>query len=187
MEYLIQEKFSFKKLCQNCKKQPCCTNFGSAFVFLNDLKKLKRVGKANENYLKAEIIRGRLVTKLKKKNNSMHCVFWDDEKTCCSIYENRPFDCKLFPFDIYLIDGEYHWIVYSCNPDSDWSWCEGHLEMLENDNGFNDLMENIEAYSDPTWQKALPDSAMQPYTKLRKVKWLPKGISEMEMNEVPLK
>ena len=184
MEYIVQEKFSIQQLCQSCKKQPCCTNFGSAFVFSNDLIKLKKIGKANKNYLKTEIIKDRLVTKLKKKTNSTHCVFWDENKGC-SIYEHRPFDCKLFPFDIYLIEGEYHWIVYSCNPDSDWKWCEGHLELLEKDDGFNDIMENIETYSDLGWQKAIPDSAMPPYTKLRKVKWLPKGISEVKINKIP--
>lgn len=37
------------------------------------------------------------------------CIFFQNSK--CSIYSNRPVDCRLFPFDFKEIDGEY-WIIY---------------------------------------------------------------------------
>lgn len=37
------------------------------------------------------------------------CIFFQNNK--CSIYENRPLDCRLFPFDFKEIDGDY-WVIY---------------------------------------------------------------------------
>lgn len=37
------------------------------------------------------------------------CVFFANNS--CSIYENRPIDCRLFPFDFKEINGEY-WLIY---------------------------------------------------------------------------
>ena len=43
------------------------------------------------------------------------CIFFQNSR--CSIYNNRPVDCRLFPFDFKEIDGEY-WVIYynkACN------------------------------------------------------------------------
>lgn len=43
------------------------------------------------------------------------CIFFQNSR--CSIYNNRPVDCRMFPFDFKEIDGEY-WIIYynkACN------------------------------------------------------------------------
>ena len=37
------------------------------------------------------------------------CVFFQNSQ--CSIYANRPTDCRMFPFDFKEIDGEY-WVIY---------------------------------------------------------------------------
>lgn len=37
------------------------------------------------------------------------CIFFENNR--CSIYENRPLDCRLFPFDFKEIDGDY-WVIY---------------------------------------------------------------------------
>jgi Fe-S-cluster containining protein len=40
------------------------------------------------------------------------CYFYDSGR--CSIYEDRPLDCRLFPFDIVQAeDGNFYWIVYN--------------------------------------------------------------------------
>lgn len=39
------------------------------------------------------------------------CYFYNGDK--CTIYEQRPIDCRLFPFDIAFIDGEYQLIHYN--------------------------------------------------------------------------
>lgn len=43
------------------------------------------------------------------------CIFFQNNK--CSIYSNRPVDCRMFPFDFKEIEGEY-WVIYynkACN------------------------------------------------------------------------
>ena len=37
------------------------------------------------------------------------CIFFQNNR--CSIYNNRPVDCRMFPFDFKEFDGEY-WVVY---------------------------------------------------------------------------
>ena len=162
---------TFNKLCDSCTHQGCCTSFASPLVFSHDLKDLKNIGKGGEEFVKEIKINGRNVKTLKKKNNSSICVFWDENKGMCSIYKNRPFDCRAYPFDIYFIDGKYHWIVYSCNPESDWRWTEKYLQMLENDKQFKEVIENIDVYSDLTQINKLEKSKQYPFTVLREVRY----------------
>ena len=89
----------------------------------------------------------------------------------CSIYENRPFDCRAYPCDICLIDGKYYWIVYSCNSDSDWQWSENYLQALEKDMELNKIFNDIETFANNT-ELILPhESEKTPYTILREVKY----------------
>jgi hypothetical protein len=53
----------------------------------------------------------------------------------------------IYPFDIFKIDGKYFWIVYTCNPHSNWKWSESYLQMFENSKEFVDILDNIETYS----------------------------------------
>ena len=123
------DKHSFSNLCSTCKKS-CCTNFAAPLVFPNDMEKLKKIGKASEQYLMDVMISGKSVKKIKKTSGTTNCVFWD-QNNGCTIYAERPFDCKMFPFDIEPIGDEYFWIVYTCNLYSDWTWSEKHLQELE--------------------------------------------------------
>ncbi len=162
---------SFKRLCESCQHQGCCTNSSVPLVFPSDLNALKSIGKSGEKYLQLVTIKDKKVFALKKKNNSNVCIFWDENKKMCSIYENRPFDCRAYPFDICLIDGKYHWIVYSCNPDSDWHWSENYLQALEKDMELNEIFSNIETFANNT-ELILPrESEKTPYTILREVKY----------------
>lgn len=135
---------SHKTLCKTCKTHNCCTSFSSPILFPKDIEKLKIINKYNNKYIDEIKIRGRLLKTIKKKKNS-ECVFLDDDKKC-SIYRNRPFDCMMFPFDIFAINGKYFWVVYSCNPNSDWNWSESYLQTFENSEEFKDLLENIDSY-----------------------------------------
>jgi len=162
---------TFNKLCDSCTHRGCCTSFASPLVFSHDLKDLKNIGKDGEEFVKEIKINGKNVKTFKKKNNSSICVFWDENKGMCSIYKNRPFDCRAYPFDIYYIDGKYHWIVYSCNPESEWRWTEKYLQMLENDKQFKEVMENIDVYSDLSQINKLEKSKQYPFTVLREVRW----------------
>ena len=160
---------SFEKLCDNCSHQNCCTNSQEPLVFGQDFEDLKKIHKANENFLKQITIKGIKVNAIKRKENSKNCIFWDELGKKCSIYSERPFDCRAYPFDILLVDGKYHWIVYTCNPDSGWEGEESFLNMLENDRAFQDIIKNIEIFAANT-ERILPEeSEKTPYKILREV------------------
>jgi drug/metabolite transporter (DMT)-like permease/Fe-S-cluster containining protein len=138
---------SYKTLCGTCKTNSCCTSFSSPLLFPTDIEKLKAIGKYDDKYVKEIKIKEKTVKTIKKKKGSTQCVFWDSRNKNCSIYKNRPFDCMIYPFDIFPIDGKYFWVVYSCNPNSDWKWSESYLQTIENSKEFADILENIETYS----------------------------------------
>lgn len=165
---------SFNDLCDNCKHQSCCTNSAVPLVFSEDYNNLKQIDKASKKFLKQITINGKKVKAIKKKRNSSICVFWDEEQKRCSIYKNRPFDCRAYPFDISNIDGRYYWIVYSCNPESNWEWSEDFLQMLENDKGFFKSLQNIKNFARHT-EMVLPSELKKtPFTVLREVRIKPK-------------
>ncbi|MDE1726770.1 MAG: YkgJ family cysteine cluster protein [Thaumarchaeota archaeon] len=167
---------SFKRLCDNCASHGCCTDSTVPLVFSTDFEALKSIGKAQDLYIQELDIKGRKVKALKKKQNSSNCVFWNEEKKLCSIYEQRPFDCRAYPFDILFVEGKFHWIVYSCNPDSNWEWSEKYLERLEKDMEINKIFDEIASFADNT-DLILPDESKKtPYTVLREVRFpkLPK-------------
>lgn len=175
---LSRDKQSIQKLCDGCKHQSCCTGFASPLLFSTDLEKLKSIGKFNDKFLKDLTINGKTVKTIKKKDDSSTCIFWDEENTQCSIYQNRPFDCRMFPFDVYSIEGKFYWVVYSCNPDSDWRWSEEYLRALEAEPQFDEIMENIDVFGDLTWLKSLKEAQKIPFTIIREVRWKKKYENE---------
>jgi len=159
----------FKKLCESCSEQGCCTNSATPLIFPSDLEKLKRIGKATDQFLKKKDVGKYSIDIIKKKENSNMCIFWDEDAKNCSIYSERPFDCRAYPFDILKVDGEYHWIVYSCNPSSDWKWSESYLKMLEEDPGFDEIIKNIEIFEQHTKMILPTESQKTQFVILRKV------------------
>lgn len=132
-------------LCDKCNHKSCCNDYVTPFLSTKEFKDIQKLG--YENFADDVLINDISGHALKKKSNSEECVFWSAQKGC-TIYSNRPFDCKLFPFDIYKIDGVYMWVVYSCNPDSDWSWAEKMLESFESELITKDVIKNLDAFSD---------------------------------------
>ncbi|MHB8601538.1 MAG: EamA family transporter [Nitrosotalea sp.] len=136
---------TYKTLCKTCSTNSCCTSFSAPLLFSTDIDKLKAINKYNNVYVQEIKIRGKLLKTIKKKKNS-ECIFWDHNNKKCSIYKNRPFDCMIYPFDIFSINGKYFWVVYSCNPNSDWRWSESHLQTFENSDEFKEILVNIDSY-----------------------------------------
>jgi Fe-S-cluster containining protein len=158
----------FSHLCTSCKTQGCCTNSAVPLVFASDLADLKSINKDNDDFLHNRNVNGVIIKAINKKPNSSVCIFWDEQKGC-SIYKQRPFDCRSYPFDILKIDGKFHWIVYSCNPQSDWKWTEEYLRSLEQDKTFAEVMEKIEIFSGNTLLVLPEESKKTPYVVLREV------------------
>lgn len=161
---------SFTKLCDSCQHQGCCTNSSVPLVFSEDLRALSSIKKSGKEYLQEITIKNKKVLAVKKKNNSNVCVFWDENKKICSVYENRPFDCRAYPFDIMFIEGKYHWIVYSCNPDSGWKWSEDYLQVLEKDMEINNIFKDMKTFANNTKLILPQESQKTPFTILREVK-----------------
>ena len=156
-----EKNFGNKSLCSNCKKASCCDSIDSPPVFASDLKKLIKIKKANGRYLQTVTIGGRtLFTTIKKKKNSSECIFFNRKNKSCKIYNDRPFDCQIYPFDVTFIDGEPWWIVYSCNPISNWKWTEDHLKKIERYPQFREMVEKLDEYHHYV-ENALDDRSMQ--------------------------
>ncbi len=161
----------FEKLCGDCEHKNCCTDSAVPLVFSKDLEKIKKKDLDFDKHLKIVKINDVNVNAIKKKKNSTECVYWDADLGGCTIYESRPMDCRLYPFDIIKIKNSYHWIVYACNVGSDWSWTENYLELLEQDDGFDELMKNINLFSEHTKMILPTELEKTPYELLRKINW----------------
>lgn len=161
-------KKGFTNLCNSCQNHSCCTTFHSPILFSEDINNLRKINKNNETYVKELKIRGKTVKTIRKKNDSFECIFWNNASKKCSIYKNRPVDCMLYPFDIFLINGKYHWVVYSCNPGSNWQWSESHLQFFENNFQFKDILENLDIYHSYETND-MDDLKHPPYLVLREI------------------
>jgi len=165
----IEKTTQFNGLCESCTHQSCCTSFASPILFPTDIERLKSIGKDGEKYTKDVIIGGKKVMTLRKKPNSNLCTFFDEKNKTCSIYNNRPFDCMMYPFDIFRINGKYHWVVYSCNPQSNWQWSEEYLKMLENSPQFIEVAKNIDIFANLDEINNLKVLDELPYVVIREV------------------
>lgn len=132
----------------------------------NEIKRFSDLG--YQKFVQELRINGISLHIIKKKENSTHCSFWDEEKSICQIYANRPLDCRLFPFDICWYGDAFYWIVYSCNPNSDWSWTEEYLKQFENDPSFSEILEHLSIYQSLSTDY-VDESVEPPFAVVRKV------------------
>jgi len=158
-------------ICNECTSKSCCTDFAEPLLFPSDLKKLDSVKKSGSEYVKEIMIDDIKINVIKKASNSKSCIFLNDENNFCSIYENRPFDCRMYPFDIIWINDAYHWIIYSCSPNGDWSWVEQYLQKLEKDSQFSEVMKNREIFRLVTIDYISASTKVPSFAVLRKVEY----------------
>jgi len=164
----------FGGLCDSCTHQNCCTDSAVPLVFSEELKKIKQIDPEYLKHIKRIKINNKHIVSIKKKENTTRCIYLNDETNRCTIYESRPMDCKMYPFDILFINNAYHWIAYSCNVESNWKWSESYLQKLEKDVGFDEFMKNIDVFAEHTNMILSKESKKTPYVVLRQVNWLPK-------------
>ena len=145
---MVEASGTWENLCDSCVSKSCCKSFIGANLLPKEFEKIKNATGDND-FTKTVMFNKIPTLVIKNKKNIDECKFWDSRNQCCSIYEHRPFDCKLFPFDIHEIDGQYMWVINICNPDSDWSWAESMLESFENDPSFDELVSRLNSYSYP--------------------------------------
>lgn len=161
-------------ICEKCTHKSCCSGYDSAILLPLEIKNImKTTGMEESKFSRSVQHEGKFITVLKKKEDSYNCFFWDEKTKQCSIYANRPFDCQMFPFDVYYINKNFHWVIYSCNDLVDWGWTEDHLKKLESNSLFNTTMSNIMKYKHYSYLE-IDESQDYEYTVIRKVKWNPK-------------
>jgi len=102
--------------CTRCSK--CCRHDpGYVFLSKNDIVRLSSLLKINkeeflEKYCKTVNL-GILkrISLIEKKNND--CIFWDNGG--CTIYDQRPLQCKTYPFWSSVLNSPEDWEVLGRN------------------------------------------------------------------------
>ena len=98
------------KHCSNCKMEKnCCCEFDKIDNIVTTVSEknqiIKRLGSS------AEIIFKQINSEAYNIiSNQGICPFYDQG---CTIYDIRPSDCRLFPYDLKEIDGKYFLIKYN--------------------------------------------------------------------------
>lgn len=136
----------WKGLCDKCQTSTCCINFLTPLITPKELESVKKISGFSD-IAESRTINGVSIHFLKTKPNTHECMFLGSDKKC-TIYEDRPFECRIFPFDIYNIDGSLTWIVYTCNPELDWKWSEEILRSFEKDLLTPDVIKHMNAFMD---------------------------------------
>lgn len=108
-------------LCHNCVnvRATCCSNpsVDSPMLLPNKASEIAKLTKTEINDFAEQIDFGLMhkddslksLYQMKKKNNA--CIFY--KKCKCGIYNIRPIDCRIFPYDIKLEnDGNYYLVYY---------------------------------------------------------------------------
>jgi Fe-S-cluster containining protein len=82
---------------------------------------------------------------LNKINLEKPCAYFG-QNNLCQIYDSRPIDYRMFPFDIDMADDEYFWIIWDID-------CPIVREMSENES--EEYLENFEKYIMPKFKDEL--------------------------------
>lgn len=99
--------------CNTCVgKFDCCCNCNKIdmpIVLPAEAQKIESISRRSIDYFAKKLTSNLYQMKRVDDKEENGCIFFINNS--CSIYENRPIDCRLFPFDFKEIDGEY-WLIY---------------------------------------------------------------------------
>lgn len=114
-----------------------------------ELKEISQVLRNNDFY---DIIDDNLY-KIRLSNNK--CIFLENGR--CSIYNHRPVDCRLYPFDIIKKDYKYYLILYKLE-------CINNNVIVDDFNCIDKLIDKIKP-----WIVDYTDD--RNYTKMKKLEY----------------
>ena len=102
---LTPVRFECQKDCANC----CTTNGGFVFITDEDVSKIARFLKINEDEFLKKFTRkvGNKISLIDKDEKD--CIFLKNKK--CSIYPVRPIQCRTFPFWPQNLKTEKRWHI----------------------------------------------------------------------------
>ncbi len=92
-------QISSKNICTGCRG--CCIFDKDYYFFAPVVTKEEKqilIEKHSKNESDFEEKDGRLQIKLKQFTEDKVCPFLNTKTWLCGVYENRPFDCKLYPY-----------------------------------------------------------------------------------------
>lgn len=145
------------KNCTNCKKSiNCCQEFNKLNAPSISIEEKELINKYYSNFY--DELEKNIFT-LKTKNNT--CIFFKNNN--CSIYNIRPLDCRLYPYDIIEKEEKYFLILYKLN-------CINENIFLNNMNEINSLIEKIKPWiKDFTNKSNFSKMINQEYVILREI------------------
>ena len=124
---LIDGTFEFCQVCHDEHRGCCCASDRVDMpIFLNNELNLIRKQLPNHQIEKSmfskslakpyqnSYVRQMKPTDKKDQNGKVEhsgCHFYDAEQQTCKIYEGRPIDCRLFPFDIRLSNSRKEYVI----------------------------------------------------------------------------
>ena len=124
---LIDGTFEFCQVCHDEHRGCCCASDKVDMpVFLNNELNLIRKQLPNHQIEKSTFskplkkpyhkshVRQMKPTEKKDQDGKLEhngCHFYDAEQQTCKIYEGRPIDCRLFPFDIRLSNSRKEYVI----------------------------------------------------------------------------
>ncbi len=121
--------------CNNCNLLgSCCTSFNkinAPVLNMEEMFEIKENTYRDDFY---ESVDNNLFL-LKTKDN--HCIFYKDGK--CDIYDCRPVDCRLFPFDIIKKDYNYYLVLYLLD-------CMDSEKLIEEAGNIDELVDSIKPW-----------------------------------------
>lgn len=107
-----------EKACQSCGGKCCTGESGYIFVSLKELEDLSKFLNIEFNILIEKYVKkvGYKFSFVEKSyNNGFACIFFDEAKRECSIYEVRPKQCRDFPFwKIFLEKDQLEYLKKEC-------------------------------------------------------------------------
>lgn len=140
-------KIDLWKECLNCKDKCCKWNISNPiFVTPEEKKRFPEI-------------------------NKHPCIFFN-KKELCDINSTKPVDCKLFPFDVMEINGNFFWMVWqvNCPVSNNKDKFEEYLKKHEQES-VPKLKKYIKEYSDFRNEEFL---RKYKYKILRRVKFIDK-------------
>ncbi|XCN71677.1 MAG: YkgJ family cysteine cluster protein [Candidatus Electrothrix aestuarii] len=172
---MSQELNRDRDVCHGCSEKCCLfpteTNT-NAVLSLNEIAKIEHVIGHSDFYEEKKSRYGDDVY-YRLKSIAGSCCFYNQQDQKCTIYEVRPLDCRLYPFDFTTFDvgqGDI-WILNNCllSQDVDEAAVEKMLDYFEC-NYAEEIAENLHS-EDSSFVELLKKS--DGFRKLRNVKLPP--------------
>lgn len=96
--------------CTKCSKtNNCCCNFEKIDRPIISQEEKKKIELCYDNNDDKELFQKLTNECFNITTINNNCIFYDGN---CKIYNSRPYDCRLYPYDIKKINGKFFLVIY---------------------------------------------------------------------------